>query len=142
MFFNFRCILIQQSIQDIRCFAHRAVDDIDPVLFAPVVDVVVERDPTTHAKKAPIVSGVHVGGCHAKANPIGGRGFPVTEKRREGKRSMIGNEMMDRRAQGFRIIGPVRIDYFNDRLFFPWRKERRQAGKIGKGRRGEQFRAS
>jgi hypothetical protein len=107
MFLNFRCILIQESIQDIRCFAHGAVDDIDPVLFAPVVDVVVERDPTAHPKKAPIVPGVHVGGCHPKANTIGGRGFPVTEERGEGKRSMIGNEMMDRRSQGFFAEVPI-----------------------------------
>src|SRR5579864_119516 len=107
MFFNFRCILIQQSIQDIGCFAHRAVDHIDPVLFAPVVDVVVERDPTTHPKKAPIMPGVHVGGCHPKANAIRRRGFPIVEKRCEGKRSMIGNEMMDRRSQGFFAEIPI-----------------------------------
>ena len=107
MFFNFRCILIQQSIQDIRGLEHRAVDHIDPVLFAPVVDVVVERDPTAHPKKAPIVPGVQVGGCHPKANAIRRRGFPIAEKRREGKRSMIGNEMMDRRSQGFFAEIPI-----------------------------------
>ena len=45
--------------------------------------------------------GVHVGGCHPKANTVRRRGFPIAEKRREGKRSMIGYEMMDRRPQGF-----------------------------------------
>src|SRR6266496_2516381 len=56
MFLNFRCILVKESIQDIRGFAHSTVNDINPVLFASVIHMVVECDPTPSDKKTLIPS--------------------------------------------------------------------------------------
>ena len=107
MFFNGGGILIEQTIQHIGRFAHKAIDDINVILFPTIVCMVIQRQSVPHPEISGIVTSIEGGGCHPKANAIRRRGFPIAEKRREGKRSMIGNEMMDRRSQGFFAEIPI-----------------------------------
>jgi hypothetical protein len=81
-------ILVEQSIQDIGSFAHRTVDHIDPVLFAAVVDVVVQGQAPTSAKIAGIVPPTQIRSGHPKAYSIGGRGLPIAEQGGKRERSI------------------------------------------------------
>src|SRR5713226_9013480 len=68
MFFNGRSILIEQTIQDIRRFAHKAIDHINVVLLPTVVGMVIERQPLTHPEIAGIMASIERRSSHPKAN--------------------------------------------------------------------------
>src|SRR6266496_1844635 len=77
MFFNQWSILIQQPIEYVGGLAHQTIDDIDPVLLSPVVDVVVQCHTSAPPEITRQVTGIEVGGRHAKANAIGRRGRTI-----------------------------------------------------------------